>query len=356
MSAPRAGVSFVVPVKNGARWLDMVLEAILAQADGRPMEVLVVDDQSTDDSARIVERYVAARRAVGLEGPGRGAAAAVNLGLRHACHPIICQVDQDVVVGPGWMVRLTEALEPPDVAAAQGYYATPARSTLWARAMGLDLEWRYARIRGHHVDHVCTGNTAYRAEALRDVGLFDERLGYGYDNDMSYRLVAAGYRLAFCREARSVHHWRDTGHAYLRQQYGLAYGRFDLIRKHPRRLFGDDVSGPNMMLHVLATLAAVVGGAGAVLAGLAGASPGRLVAAPAGLLGLLAVERLWAGARAARRFRDPRALAFLPVHFLRDFAWAGALVVWLAQRPLARAGRASSLLRTDVRRAPARRG
>lgn len=359
MSAPRAGVSFVVPVKNGARWLDMVLEAILAQADGRPMEILVVDDQSTDESARIVERHVGARPVVALHGPGRGAAAAVNLGVRHARHPIICQVDQDVVVGPGWMARLVEALETPDVAAAQGYYATPDRSTLWARAMGLDLELRYTRLRGHHVDHVCTGNTAYRAEALREVGFFDERLGYGYDNDMSYRLVAAGYRLVFCREARSVHHWRDTGRAYLRQQYGLAYGRFDLIRKHPRRLFGDDVSGPDMMLHVLAPLAAILGGAGAALAGPAGVSWDRLVAVPAGLLGLLAVERLWAGARAARRFRDPAALAFVPVHLLRDLAWAAALVVWLARRPLTRAGRAPRVprpARHDVRRAPARRG
>ena len=54
--------------------------------------------------------------------------------------------------------------------------------------MGRDLEQRYRRIRGDEVDHVCTGNTAYRASALHQVGLLDETLGYGSDNDLSYRL------------------------------------------------------------------------------------------------------------------------------------------------------------------------
>ena len=59
------------------------------------------------------------------------------------------------------------------------------------------------------MDHACTGNSVYRAEAVRRVGGFDESLGYGYDNDMSYRLGRAGYRLAFCRQARSTHRWRQ---------------------------------------------------------------------------------------------------------------------------------------------------
>ena len=43
---PVPGVSFVVPVHNGRRWLPAVLDAIDAQRDGRPFEVIVVDDGS----------------------------------------------------------------------------------------------------------------------------------------------------------------------------------------------------------------------------------------------------------------------------------------------------------------------
>ncbi len=79
--------------------------------------------------------------------------------------------------------------------------------------MGFDLEHRYASI-GERTDHVCTGNAAYRVDTLSRVGLFDETLGYGYDNDMSYRLTAAGSRLSFCREARSLHRWREGLRGY----------------------------------------------------------------------------------------------------------------------------------------------
>ncbi len=88
------------------------------------------------------------------------------------------------------------------------------------------------------VDHVCTGNTVYRAEALARVGLLDESLGYGYDNDLSYRLGAAGYALAFCRDARSRHRWREGLAGYLTQQYGFGYGRLDVVAAHPDRVGG----------------------------------------------------------------------------------------------------------------------
>ena len=332
MTDDRPGVSFVLPVRNGERWLEPALEAILAQADGRPMEVVAVDDRSTDRSAAILRRYAASGRVRSIEGPGRGAAAAINLGIRAARHPIVCQVDQDVILQPGWADRVTAALAAPDVGAAQGYYVVPADGGLWARVMGLDLEQRYSRIRGRHVDHVCTGNAAYRVEALRRVGLFDEALGYGYDNDMSYRLAAAGYRLAFCRDARSVHRWREGFCGYLRQQYGFGYGRLDVVAKHRRRLAGDDVSGLGMILHAPAMLLVLVGGA---LAGLlaAGGGPWRPTATAAGgLAALLALERLAAGVGATLRFRDPAGLWFLPAHLCRDVAWAWALGVWALRR------------------------
>ena len=142
----------------------------------------------------------------------------------------------------GWP-RSWLALDDPSVAAAQGCYIDDADASFFARVMGLDLEQRYARLEAHP-DHVCTGNTAYRAAALHDVGLLDDSLGYGYDNDLSYRLQAAGYRLAFCRDARSRHRWRDGLAGYLAQQYGFGYGRLDVVARHPARYTGDAVSPP----------------------------------------------------------------------------------------------------------------
>jgi glycosyltransferase involved in cell wall biosynthesis len=330
------GVSFVVPVHNGAGCVRATLEAIAAQADGRPMEIIVVDDCSTDGSPELLRGLSTIFPLDVLPGDGRGAAAAINTGVRAARYPIICQVDQDVVVGHGWMPRLVSALHDPDVGAAQGYYTNDPRATRCARAMGLDLEQRYAAIPGPETDHVCTGNSAYRASALRDLGLFDEALGYGYDNDMSYRLRAAGYRLAFCPAARSVHRWREGFIGYLRQQYGFGYGRIDVVAKHPRRAAGDSVSPAGMMLHPIVTALALAAALMALPVALA-SGPWRAIAlAAASMLGVLAVERSIAGARAAWRFRDSTALLFPALHLARDLAWVAAMTMWVARLVLRR--------------------
>jgi hypothetical protein len=326
--AAAEGVSFIVPVYNGERRLGEVLEAILAQYDGRPFEVIAVDDGSSDGSLALLRRHAADGRVRLLSGSGRGAAAAINVGVAAAAHPIVCQVDQDVVLQPGWMRRLAAALAEPGVGAVQGWYETPSAGSPWARAMGLDLELRYSSIAGDVLDHVCSGNSAYRAEALRAIGSFDESLGYGYDNDVSYRLGAAGWRLRFCREARSVHHWRSDLLGYLRQQYGVGYGRLDLVAKHPNRVGGDAVSGLRMILHAPLMLAVLAAGAAAGLTAISGGSwqPGLLFAGA--LLAALAGDRFLAALAAARRLGHGGALIFVPAHLLRDVAWALALAAW----------------------------
>jgi hypothetical protein len=328
------GVSFVVPVRNGAATIVETLESIFMQSDGRELEVVVVDDRSTDATRKRLEQYAEKHALSILIGEGRGAAAAINMGLRAVRYSIVCQVDQDVTLKPGWLRSLVEALNDPTVAAAQGYYETDPGASLPARLMGIDLEQRYEAIGGGDTDHACTGNTAYRLSALRTVGLFDESLGYGYDNDMSYRLRAAGYRLTIRTDARSRHRWRDGLWGYLAQQYGFGYGRLDLVAKHPSRLGGDTVSPAAMMLHAPAMAFAC--GALATAGVLAIAhGPWALPAAfGATVVLLLTIERGIAGARAAYRFRSLTPLAFPLFHLARDLAWTAAIVRWAIRRVL----------------------
>ena len=325
-------VSVVIPVHNGEEWLESVLDAVLQQADERPLEIIAVEDGSRDRSPEILARYAAAGKLTVIAGPHRGAAAALNAGIRRATRPIVCQIDQDVILQPQWIKVLTSALEDAHIAAAQAYYEPPPGASVWVRVMGLDLLWRYRRMSTRDVNHVCTGNTAYRVSALAAIGFFDESLGYGYDNDVSYRLRAAGYRLVMCPDARSIHQWRDGWRAYFRQQYGFGYGRLDLVAKHRRRVAGDDVSPLSMMLH-----APLLGTALVLLAlsgGLAVAGYGTVVplALATIILATLIVERFVAGARAARIFGDSAGWWFVPVHLTRDLAWVAALVMWTVRR------------------------
>lgn len=329
------GVSFVVPVHNGAACVEETIASILAQSDGRPMEIIVVEDGSHDNSATLLESMASAYPLTVIAGPCRGAAAAVNAGVRIARYPIVCQVDQDVVLEPGWLAALVACLDDSAVAAVQGRYIADRNASFFARITGLDLEQRYAHLE-EHPDHVCTGNTAYRAPALHAVGLLDDSMGYGYDNDLSYRLQAAGYRLAFCREARSRHRWRDGWTGYLAQQYGFGYGRLDVVARHPARWAGDAVSPVAMMAHPLAmTVALCLLGASGLLPA---SSPWsiRLVTGGFALVVMLAIERTVTGVAVWKRFGDRAALAFPLVHLARDLAWVAAVVVWTSRRLLRR--------------------
>jgi cellulose synthase/poly-beta-1,6-N-acetylglucosamine synthase-like glycosyltransferase len=322
------GVSVVVPVRNGAPWLARVLDALLDEDPGVHYEIIAIDDGSTDGSSAILTRFNRDPRVRVIDGPGRGATAALNLGLAHAQCASIAQVDQDVVVGRGWLDALRRSLDDPKVAAAQGYYVTDPAAPLSARVMGLDLEQRYARIEDGRTDHVCTGNTLYRTEALAAIGGFDESFGYGYDNDVSYRLREAGYELRLCREAKSQHHWREGVWPYLVQQYGFGYGRLDVVWRHRRRVMGDRVSPAAMMLHPV-----LLGGAIAVAAVSAIAGRGRSGLTVLGVtVAFLMLERAIAGIRASRRYHDRAGLAFPVFHLGRDIAWVAAILAWMVRR------------------------
>ena len=324
-----AGVSVVVPVRNGERWLPDVLAAIVRECEGRPHEILIVDDGSVDGSVTVCRNYPAVHV---IDGPRRGAAAAVNAGLAEARFALVAQIDQDVRVEPGWLDVLLDAMADPAVAAAQGWYAIDPGAPALSRMMAMDLEQRYLRLAGGSTDHVCTGNVLWRKEAIAAVGGLDDSLGYGYDNDLSYRLGAAGFALRICSGARSFHRWRDGVVGYLRQQYGFGYGRIDLVARDRTRARGDAVSPAMMMAHPIVfgvALALFVLAAVSWLMGRA-ASPwawGGVLCMTA-----LTIERSLSAIRALRRWRDQAALLFPVMHLLRDAAWVCAIATWSLRR------------------------
>ena len=92
----RPGISVIVPCRNEARNLGECLRSMLAQ-DCPPMEIIVIDDGSTDGSADIV-RCLAEDSPIPLllcDGPHRGAAAARNRGAARAKAEVIVFVEAD---------------------------------------------------------------------------------------------------------------------------------------------------------------------------------------------------------------------------------------------------------------------
>lgn len=115
---------------------------------------------------------------------------------------------------------------------------------------GYNLEYRQSKIAGQSVDQLSTCNTIYRSAALKDAGLFDTGFHYGQDNDLSYRMIKAGYKLLLLRDAFCLHHWPQTLKGFFMQRFNGAVGRMCLLQKHPGRWKGDKVSNLEYFLEL----------------------------------------------------------------------------------------------------------
>lgn len=106
-------ISVIVPVYNKAPWLAECLDSILLSAGDalEQLEILLVDDGSTDGSGEICREYARRYPQIQLlEKPNGGVASARNAGLSRATGAYIAWVDPDDLVAPEWFPALWEAI------------------------------------------------------------------------------------------------------------------------------------------------------------------------------------------------------------------------------------------------------
>lgn len=194
MTAPLSTIPYAVVVPTvGRASLVPLLESLAAQGDPRPAKVVIVDDRRDPRSPLDVPDGLLRRlNAQVLRGLGRGPAAARNLGWR-VCHTTwVCFLDDDVLLGPGWVEGL--ALDLGSAGAACGGVQGRLRVPLPAGRRPTDWERSTA---GLEQARWATADMAYRREVLEEVGGFDERFPRAYreDADLALRVRQAGWSL-----------------------------------------------------------------------------------------------------------------------------------------------------------------
>src|SRR5688572_32276770 len=101
MTAGAARVSVIIPARNAGRWIREAIESVLAQT-APAHECIVIDDGSTDDTARVAAEFGAPVRVITTG--GRGVAAARNAGAASATGDYLAFLDADDV----WLPRKLE--------------------------------------------------------------------------------------------------------------------------------------------------------------------------------------------------------------------------------------------------------
>ena len=318
-------VSAVMPVRDGAAFLRRSLPALLARVPDDLLEVIVVDDGSTDDSAA----YAASLGARVVRGPSpEGPAGARNRGVETSRGDVVFFLDADVVIHEDAVARVRQTLADPELVAVFGAYDDrPTDPGFFSRFKNLQHHAVHTRSAGEATTF-WTGCGAVRREAFRAVGGFDaEQFAQPSveDIELGYRLRAAGGRIRLDPQLRATHLKRWTLRDLLRTditQRALPWAR--LLMRHPQAAADLNVTSAERLRAALAL-------------GLAGTAPLGLVPflapIPAALLG----AALLANARLLLLFLRREGLLFaaggalfLQVYYL--YATGAWLVAWAEHR------------------------
>jgi glycosyltransferase involved in cell wall biosynthesis len=231
-------VSVVIPAYNAQRTVGQAVGQSLAQAKGPlAVEVIVVDDGSGDGTAKVAESAGAAV----IRQKNAGPASARNRGWKSATGQVICFTDADCVPSAGWIENLLDGFGNREIGAVAGSYEIANTGSWLAHWVHQEIMERHKRM-PPFVRAFGSYNVAIPRYVLEATGGFDPeyRQASGEDNDLSYRIIKKGWRIAFRPQAKVAHYHPEKVWQYLKEQYRHGFWRAKLYKEHPDMIRGDD--------------------------------------------------------------------------------------------------------------------
>lgn len=235
------GVSLVMPAFNEEAGIAAAVSFALASRHS-PLEVIVVDDGSTDHTAS------ATRRAAGgdprlrlLRQPNSGKPAALNRGIAAARHEVVVTVDGDTLLAPGAVERLAGHFLDPRVGAVAGQVKVGNSRPLLARfqlleyAHGQQLDKRAQDALGC-ITVVPGAAGAYRRSVLLEVGGFSADT-LAEDMDLTVEVARRGYQVRFEPLAVTRTEAPESLHSLVTQRLRWMHGTLQVLWKHRDLLF-----------------------------------------------------------------------------------------------------------------------
>ncbi|MGD0753199.1 MAG: glycosyltransferase family A protein [Anaerolineales bacterium] len=189
-------VSVIMPVYNGEKLMAEAIESVLRQSY-RPIEIIIIDDGSTDASAKIAARYPDQTRY--FYQANAGPAAARNLGIRKAKGEFIAFIDADDLWPNdklGAQMRCFEAF--PSVELVQGLInRIKLPNQVKGRLIGAEIDFPFI--------YTNLGSMVMRRRVFKKIGYFEENLPFHEDTDFWLRAREAGLLILVQRKLALVY-------------------------------------------------------------------------------------------------------------------------------------------------------
>jgi glycosyltransferase involved in cell wall biosynthesis len=224
-------VSVVVASYNGGRTLPACLQSLM-HLNYTNYEVILVDDGSTDDTAKIAAQFPSV---ITIHQRNLGLSAARNTGIRAAAGEIVAFTDSDCRVDEDWLYYIVADLLKTDACAIGGHNFPPPEDSWVAGVVAVSPGApAHVMLDDRSAEHIPGCNMVFWKWALEEVNGFDPLYrAAGDDVDVCWRLLQRGYKIAFSHAGFVWHYRRHTVAAYLKQQRGYGVAESLLQYKHP---------------------------------------------------------------------------------------------------------------------------
>ena len=200
-------VSIIIPMYNATDYIDKCLSSISRQSE-KNLEVILVDDGSTDDTVKKAEKYGFC--IVKLKNGGNPSKAR-NFGAKKASGDTFIFVDADIVLKPDSIEKIVSKVSEEETVSFSGIYAkeTPA-SGFFSQLQNLILYYRLSKL-PEIVTFTNSAFCAIKREAFETINGYNEGMSYFEDVEIGNRLTRNGYKLRI-DSSLSVTHLKNFNH------------------------------------------------------------------------------------------------------------------------------------------------
>ena len=236
------GVSVIVPAFDEEKVIVQTIASLLNQRYAGVLEIVVVDDGSSDDTVAICEEaYGSHPQVTILRKENGGKASALNYGIARAAQEIVIGLDADTVFDDDTVAELVQPLKDPTVAAVAGNAKVGNRVNLVTRWQALEY------VTSQNLDRrafslldcitVVPGAVgAWRRAVVLEVGGFQEDT-LAEDQDLTLAMRRAGYSVAYADGAVAYTEAPDTLRGLAKQRFRWSFGTLQCTWKHRHAFF-----------------------------------------------------------------------------------------------------------------------
>lgn len=233
-------VAIAVPCYNEAGYIERCVRSLFHQSyENVLISVFVADGMSTDGTRDILRHLQSEFPNLHvIDNAARVTPVALNLGTKASNAPIQIIFGAHAEADYHFVASCVQCLEENPKAGLVGgiienVYETPTSEIIGKAMSSLfgvgNAHFRTGTAEGE-VDTVAFG--AYRKHVLEEVGYFDEDLVRNQDDELSYRILRAGYRIILNRKIKSTYYVRGSFAKLYRQYYQYGYWKVYVNKKH----------------------------------------------------------------------------------------------------------------------------